>query len=290
MSGLMTSTDTDKYQKNKTLYVTDLDGTLMRGDKTLSEFTVNTLNKLIDQGMLITYATARSFQSAWEITKDIHFKIPVITRNGTVFADQILKKETDISRFPEKEVDTLKKLLTGTVERAGFVTAYFDGEMMKTYRHGNICPGLRKYVDEHANDRRMRAIGEDTDLFDGVVTYVTLIAERDELQPVYEKVRNAGNWECILQKDTYGDEYWLEICPQNATKAKAVLRCKEELLCDRVVVFGDSVNDLSMFAVADEACAVENGIEEVKAAATVIIPSNENDGVATYLRNRWKIE
>lgn len=272
-----------KSSQQKTLYVTDLDGTLMRGDKTLSEFTVNTLNQLIDQGMLITYATARTFESAWEITKDIHFKIPVITRNGAVFADQILKKETDISHFSEEAVSTLKKLLTGTIERVGFVTAYFDGEMAKTYRDGKLCPGLQKYVDAHANDRRMRVIGEDSDLFDGVVTYITLIADRDELQPVYEKVRNAGDWECNFQQDNYGDEYWLEIGPPNATKAKAVLKCKEELLCDRVVVFGDSVNDLSMFAVADEACVVENGIEEVKSAATVLIPSNENDGVAIYL-------
>lgn len=277
-----------KSSQKKTLYVTDLDGTLMRGDKTLSEFTVNTLNQLIDEGMLITYATARTFESAWEITKDIHFKIPVITRNGAVFADQILKKETDISHFSEEAVSALKKLLTGTIERVGFVTAYFDGEMAKTYRDGNLCPGLQKYVDVHANDRRMRVIGEDSDLFDGVVTYITLIADRDELQPVYEKIRNAGDWECNFQQDNYGDEYWLEIGPPNATKAKAVLRCKEELLCDRVVVFGDSVNDLSMFAVADEACVVENGIEEVKSAATVMIPSNENDGVATYLLSQWE--
>ena len=58
---------------NKTLYVTDLDGTLMRYDKTVSDYTIDTLNSLIDQGMLITYATARSFHSAWEITKDSFF-------------------------------------------------------------------------------------------------------------------------------------------------------------------------------------------------------------------------
>lgn len=135
-----------EHQK-KTLYVTDLDGTLMRNDKTLSEFTVNTLNQLINQGMLITYATARSFQSAWEITEDIHFKIPVITRNGTVCADQLSRKETEISRFSGEEVGALKKLLTGTIEQTGFVTAYFDGKMTKSYRRGEISPGFRKYVD-----------------------------------------------------------------------------------------------------------------------------------------------
>lgn len=278
---------TKKAHAPKTLYVTDLDGTLMHNDKTLSDFTVNTLHKLIKQGMLITYATARSFQSAWEITKDIPFTIPVITRNGTVLANQLLKKETDISIFSEKEVNALKNLLTGTIERIGFVTAYFDGNMTKSYCNRELCPGFQKYVDAHANDKRMRAIRDEANLFDGNVTYVTLIAEKEELQPVYERIQNAGNWECVFQKDTYGDEYWLEICPPNATKAKAVLKCKKALGCDRIVVFGDSMNDLSMFAVADEACAVENALNEVKATATVVIPSNEKDGVATYLMKQW---
>lgn len=44
------TTVTNKEQKSRTLYVTDLDGTLMRGDKTISAFTVDTLNRLIDQG------------------------------------------------------------------------------------------------------------------------------------------------------------------------------------------------------------------------------------------------
>ena len=52
----------------KTLFVSDLDGTLMRSDKTLSEKTVQTLNRLIENGVLFTYATARSIQSAMEIT------------------------------------------------------------------------------------------------------------------------------------------------------------------------------------------------------------------------------
>lgn len=45
---------------------------------------------MIDRGVLITYATARSFHSAYDITKDIRFKIPVITRNGNTLADQII--------------------------------------------------------------------------------------------------------------------------------------------------------------------------------------------------------
>ena len=94
----------------KTLYVTDLDGTLMRNDQTLSEYTVTTLNRLIDEGFNITYATARSFTSAHKITEDLKIKIPVITRNGTTFADQIRNEETEISRFSPEQLDKLKNI------------------------------------------------------------------------------------------------------------------------------------------------------------------------------------
>lgn len=269
----------------KTLYVTDLDGTLMHDDKTLSEYTVNTLNRLIEDGVLITYATARTLKSAWEITSELDFKIPVITRNGTVFADHIQKREIEISFFNRETVDEIVGILGEKLAYCGFVTCYFDGVMAKCFMDGKRSAGFEKYVVDHADDKSMKPVRTVEDMVAGTVTYFTLIADRAELQYVYEAVSKSDHWECVFQKDTYGEEYWLELCPKNATKAKAVLKLKEQLGCDRVVVFGDSTNDLSMFAVADEALAVANGIAEVKAAASSIIDSNENDGVAKYLHS-----
>ena len=78
----------------------------------------------------------------------------------------------------------------------------------------------------------------------------------------------------------------MEICPRNCTKAKAVLKMKERYGFGKAAVFGDSVNDLSMFRAADEAYAVSNALEELKAAATAVIGSNEEDAVAKFLKNR----
>lgn len=267
----------------RTLYVTDLDGTLMRNDQTLSEYTVRTLNRLIDEGFNITYATARSFTSAHEITKDLKINIPVITRNGTTFADQIRNEETEISRFTPEQLEKLKSLLKGLIDTRGFVSAYFGKEMKKTYLFGDLCEGLEKYVSYYKNDKRMVGVSDYDDLFKGIVTYITIIDERDILEPYYEKLRDAGDWESVFSKDTYDKEFWLEIYPTNATKAKAVQKLKDRLGLDRIVVFGDSVNDLSMFAVADEACAVSNAIDELKESATKIILSNEEDGVARFI-------
>ena len=63
----------------------------------------------------------------------------------------------------------------------------------------------------------------------------------------------------------------------------AVRKLKDMWGCDRVISFGDAVNDLPMFRVSDECYAVSNAAEELKAAATGIIGSNEEDGIARWL-------
>ena len=123
------------------------------------------------------------------------------------------------------------------------------------------------------------------EMWEGDISYITLIASQEELTPYYDSIKTSDRWEYIFQKDAYRDEYWLEICPKNATKAKAVLKLKERLGCDKVVVFGDSLNDLPMFEIADVACAVSNAMDEVKNVSDVVIGSNEEDGVVNYILN-----
>lgn len=71
----------------KTLYVTDLDGTLLRHDETLSEFTITTINQLIDKGMLFCYATARSAHTACKVTQGLSTHMPMIVYNGVFIRD-----------------------------------------------------------------------------------------------------------------------------------------------------------------------------------------------------------
>ena len=267
-----------------TLYVTDLDKTLMRNDLSISEFSVNTLNSLIEKGIKITYATARSFHSAYDITKDIHFTVPVITRTGTTFADQIAAKETETAFFTEENISELKELLH-IIRKTGFNSIYENGKMYKIYQEGPKSVGMQGYIDYYKSigDTRMRMVETAEELWSGDISYITLISDYDELLPYYEKVRMSDKWESIYQKDAYRDEFWLEIAPKDATKAKAVLKLKERLGCDKVVVFGDSLNDLPMFEIADVSCAVANAMDEVKEAADIVIDSNEEDGVARYI-------
>ena len=265
----------------KTLYVTDLDGTLMRDDKIISNESVDILNRLLDQGIFLTYATARSLSSASQITKNISFHLPVIIRNGTILANPQTNKEIEVSMFGQ-ELQQIRQALAGTTI-PGFATAYFGSDEVKLCLAGKINEGFQDYLQNHSTDRRIHMIHTEEKFYEGKTCYFTFIAPKNELQPLYERVKQIEGINCIFQQDKYRPEYWLELCPKNATKAAAIQRVKQFCGCQRVIVFGDSANDISMFRMADEAYATENAIDELKEIATGIIENNNADGVAKWL-------
>lgn len=281
----MTESKKGSYYQNtimKTLYVTDLDGTLMRDDKIISNESVAILNSLLDQGIFLTYATARSLASASKIVRNISFNLPVIIRNGTILADPQSRREIEISMFGE-ELQHIRQALADTAI-PGFVTAYFGSNEVKLCLAGRTNKGFQDYLQNHSTDRRIHMVDTEDKLYEGKTCYFTFIASKNELQPLYERVKHIEGINCVFQQDKYTPEYWLELCPGNATKASAIQRVKQLCGCQRVIVFGDSANDISMFQMADEAYATPNAIDELKEIATGIIESNNADGVAKWLK------
>ncbi|MDE5897578.1 MAG: HAD family hydrolase, partial [Clostridia bacterium] len=106
----------------------------------------------------------------------------------------------------------------------------------------------------------------------------------EKLAAVREALKE--KFRCIFSKDIYSGEYWLEVMPESASKAHAANVLKELLGCDKLVCFGDNLNDIPMFEVADECYAVENAEEELKKIATGVIGGNDRDGVAKWLEAR----
>lgn len=271
---------------NDTLYVSDLDGTLMRNNEKLSEYTVKTLNELLRQGLPFTFATARSIESARVITGELEIKLPVITRNGAVLADNTTGRHIQKSVFTKEEVELLKQMLP-ELPSCGFVSCFLDDIMIRTYMPADHTEGLKGYIDYYKDDPSMVKADNIDEMFQGAPGYVTMIGAREHIAPLYEKVKQYKGWESLFQKDTYREEFWLEICPQNCTKAKSILKFKEQLGYEKLVVFGDSLNDISMFKIADEAYAVANAMEELKAFATGVIGTNEEDSVVEFLKERF---
>jgi 5-amino-6-(5-phospho-D-ribitylamino)uracil phosphatase len=190
----------------KILYVSDLDGTLLKSNDKMSEYTTKTINNLIDNGMCFSYATARSLSSASIVTNGLTTNIPVIIHNGTFIINAYTKERLFSLYFTEEE---------------------------KT----NIIDILNKYP----------------------------------VYPlVYGFINNKEKVSWITNKENDGIKRYL-----NLRKG------------DRIITFGDSVNDIPMFKISDESYAVENAVDELKKYATGIIMSNEKDGVAHWLEENY---
>ena len=269
----------------ETLYVTDLDGTLLNRQDSLSPFTVRTINNLVEQGMLFTYATARSLVSASKVTRGLSTNIPIIAYNGAFIfqpsTGEILSKED----FAGEERSRVREVLNQH-RISPLVYSFIDGIEKVSWIPQNENDGIRRYLSLRQGDKRLRAVADMEALYEGDMFYYTCIGEKEELQPVYDIFSKDERYRCTMQQELYRPEYWCEIMPAKATKANAIRKLKGMWGCDRVISFGDAVNDIPMFEISDECYAVENAVDELKAVATGIIESNEDDGVAKWLMNQ----
>lgn len=263
----------------KTLYVSDLDGTLLRRDQTLSRYTLETLNGLIGEGMHFAYATARSAITARKVTQGLALRVPFVVYNGAFVLDGGSGEVLLENYFPDNGREILERLLGEGI----YPTVYSirAGRECMAFLPEHVTRGMKHFLDSRLGDPRWTELQDARQLLEGAVFYILCVDEEDRLFPLYQAYRDRVH--CVYQKDIYSGEQWLEFLPAEANKANAVRRLKELLACEKLVVFGDGNNDLELFEIADECYAVSNAVEGLKAIATGVIGSNEEDGVAHWL-------
>ena len=265
------------------LYVSDLDGTLLRSDQTVSEYTCSVINRLADRGMIFSYATARSFVTAKKVTKGINAKIPVIVYNGTFVIDNLTEEILIANHFDGSVYRLLDDLFGNGIYP--IVYAYINGKERFSYVPGLCTKGMNTFLQTRKGDIRTNEVNSLRELEEGCIFYITCIDKPEKLRPFYEKYKN--RYHCIYEPDIYSKEQWLEFMPKEASKANAVKQLQKMLGCEKLIVFGDGKNDIDMFQIADESHAVENADGELKKYATDIISSNNEDGIARWLEENF---
>lgn len=263
----------------KTLYVSDLDGTLLRSDETVSDYTCKVIKELTEKGICFSYATARSAVTAQKVTKGLTAAIPVIVYNGAFILENRTNRLLAENYFEQEAVCALLQML---LERHIYplVYSYTNGRERYAYLERCVNPATMDFVKSRDDVRRTPVMDREA-LFEGNIFYLACIGEEEKLAAVYARLKE--QYQCIYQRDIYSGQQWLEILPHAATKASAVLQLKEKMGCERVVVFGDGENDCSMFEIADMGLAVAGAVPSLKKMASGILGSNNEDSVAKWL-------
>ena len=269
----------------KTLYVSDLDGTLLHSDQRTSEYTNKVIGELVGKGMLFSYATARSYSTASKAAKGLTAAFPVIVYNGTFIRDNATGKALLENLFDKaRAVKVAADLISCGV--SPIVYSLIGGEERFSYIEKKISDAERDFIATRKADYRDRPIESFEQLTEGEIFYFACIDQPQKLEPLYEKYK--GEFNCYYQSDIYSGEQWLEIMPRSASKANAARQLAKLLGCNKIVAFGDGINDTPLFEIADEAYAVGNACDELKRIADGVIGTNDDDGVAKFLLEHYK--
>lgn len=267
---------------SRVLYLSDLDGTLLGPDQRLSRYAVETLNRLVEEGLLFSYATARSFYTARVCTAGLTAHIPAAVYNGSMIVDQrtgeILRKTV----FSDAGRDGLYALLREAGLRP-IVYSLIGGRERFSFDASSLPPPEAAFVATR-QDERIRPLNTEEGILDGEVFHFSCIDAPEKIRAAADKLpalREMASF--VQQKDIYSGEEWLELMPAGADKAHAVRQLLALTGAEKAVVFGDMKNDIPMFWEAAEGYAVANAAPELKAAAAGVIGSNREDGVVRWL-------
>ncbi len=274
----------------KTLFVTDLDGTLLTSGITLSDYSVSGLNRLIRSGALITYSTARSFYTASMLLKDVSFRLPCIIYNGVFVVDASTKRTIKRNLLNNEIYHELLRLSAPLNLKPFVFGNTFRGDEVLLY--GNPDNSAQaSFIREriNRNDKRLRyrknISGPPCELISLNYVYPDDRLEEFERQA---RITLADAVSIKHTKDIYNDGFAnLEFSHPAADKGIMLQYIAELLDIDlkHITVFGDQMNDSSMFSISGTSVAVENADPRLKELADHVTFSNNQNGVVRYIES-----
>ncbi len=271
----------------RTLYISDLDGTLLNNHGEMSDAAADMLNRSLELGIQFSINTARTPATVFSIMKNVHLNLPYSMMNGVLVYNPVQKEYLKIHVMtPETAMVILGIIKLHKLQcflytmEAGELCTYFDSvesHSLNKFRNERI----QKY------DKQFQEVNDLSICVNKGVIYFCLRERKELLQGLYRDLQAVRGASAIFYPDVYHEEWmYLEIYSDQASKAGALNTIKEWGRFDYVVGFGDAENDKEMFQCCDETYAVSNASSDIQDMADGIIPSNEDYGVPRFLRKK----
>lgn len=272
----------------KTLYITDLDGTLLDERALLADYTRRVLTALCEKGIAIAAATARTEATVLKIFEGIPLRAPLILMNGVVTYDPTTGGYLSVEKIPDEGARQLAEVIE-EMNLGGFLYRIDEGGLDVLWSKERE-PHEEAFIREREvrYGKKFTRVPSITELMrfperSGMV-YYSVSGREESLREAKEYLTKVTGIRCEFYRDIYVPEHWyLEVCASSASKRRALMRIRERYGFDYVIGFGDNLNDLPLFEACDYKIAVGNARDEVKAAADEVIACNREEGVAHYL-------
>lgn len=275
---------------NAKLYVTDLDKSWLRSDLSVSKYSKNVWNTLIDLDIKLTYATARSYEKATGLLHGHKFKFPAILLNGAL----IVSATGDILVCNSLSGEIAKHVISIGCGHSLFPFVLGIENNRDTFLYTEqMNEGQRRFILQRGSDPRLRKVSQLRSL-ERTLT-INFLARKNELLEIKEQLSNELNGEIEIKfaQDPYIAEYYaLEVLHPQGDKAHSLrqLGGMLNITNDEFVVFGDNHNDIAMFECSGYGIAVKNAVDEIKAISDEVLSlTNDEDAIARYLAEQYKL-
>ena len=262
-----------KSMQNIKLIVTDMDGTLLRSDHSLSPEFNKIYEELKENNITFVPASGRQYYSIISYFENIKDELAIIAENGTYVTykgEEIFVDELDWSVVKEI-VEEVRKIEGANIVLAGKNAAYVESkdetflEYFKNYYDKNIwVDDLTKIENEQFIKIAVNHVGG---------TEFNVFPKLVDFEKYGLKVVVSG-------------EVWLDVMNKKSNKGVALqaLMNKLDISSEEIIVFGDFMNDLEMLHLAKYSFAMENAHQNVKEIANFKAPSNDEDGVIQVIK------
>ena len=283
--------------RRDTLYVTDLDGTLLNDASRIPPKSVALLTRLVKAGAMFTVATARTpatvqrLMSAIPTSRIYHpatgmrYNIPAIVMTGAALWDRNRQYFPSVTLIPEKDAIEISNAFSRSGLRP-FTYSLSGNSFLNVYHSRAMTPREEAFFNERRRLSMKRFhLDQQPSTMDRVVLFFATGPEQ-VVEAVCEQLKEVTNCSVSWYRDIFSHGTGLiDIYAPGVSKADAVRRMARDIGARRVVVFGDNLNDLPMMQVADVAVAVENALPEVKNRADIVIGPNIENSVARFILN-----
>lgn len=256
--------------------VSDLDGTLLYSRNVVSDYTINTIKKLVDSSVNFAIATGRGQQGVQNTLQQLGITPYLICNNGAniynpqgecIFEERIPK---DIA------ISILKEIRANNLFYSAFLNEYFYHSKDESVEDFTSRPLFTEIALEKEED----------------CPALNKIIVQDENPEVVAKIANilkekfSDMAEIMISQPTC-----MDIAPKNCTKGTGIKNLAKlfNLTTEDFMAFGDGENDIEMLKTVGHPVIMENSQNILKEQFSTVTLSNTDHGVAKYLENFFNL-
>ena len=273
------------------LIASDMDGTLLNTNHTISEGNIEAIRKAQQLGVKFAIVTGRSYDGVKPIADEFNLDCEYILMNGAEYRDKDGNILENITIDKEKvkvimEVMGEEDLCIELFTNVGTLTSDYEKvkasieDRVRSLNPESSDDEIQGFLNEFIGRRKITIFNSINELMDekiDIYKIITFNKDIELIKSVKEKLKKLPGLSVV---STFDND--IEVSDIKAQKGLILAKVAEKmgLQRDEVMPIGDSFNDYSMFTEFKTACAMGNAIPEIKELAEFITDTNDNDGVA----------